>query len=62
MKRGRYKLKLTPNALTVLKARYLLKDSKGDFTETPEQLFKRVSSFIAAIRTKFQVENSHNIW
>ncbi len=41
-------LKLTENALRVLKARYLLKDQKGRVIETPEGMFKRVASHVAS--------------
>ena len=41
-------LRLTENALKVLKARYLLKDQKGRVIETPEGMFKRVASHVAA--------------
>ncbi len=41
-------LKLTENALKVLKARYLLKDQKGRVIETPEGMFKRVASHVAS--------------
>lgn len=41
-------LHLTDNALTVLQRRYLQKDKQGRVIETPEQMFRRVSSFIAA--------------
>lgn len=37
---------LTENSLHTLKERYLRKDSDGNVIETPEQLFKRVSSSI----------------
>ena len=37
------------NALKVLRARYLLKNEKGEVTETVEQLFKRVASVVAQI-------------
>lgn len=40
-------IKLTDNALTVLKRRYLSKDSEGRIIETPKELFERVANFIA---------------
>jgi len=39
---------LSKNSLTVLEKRYLMRDDKGDIIETPEELFKRVASFVAA--------------
>ncbi len=41
-------LELTPNALKILRARYLLKDSRGRVIETPEGMFLRVSRHVAA--------------
>ncbi len=40
-------LRLTPNAVRVLEARYLKKDEEGRCTETPEALFRRVASAVA---------------
>jgi len=40
-------LKLSENALTVLKRRYLKKDEEGKTIETPEELFRRVAQAIA---------------
>ena len=38
---------ISKNGIKVLEKRYLAKDEKGNVLETPEELFKRVSSFIA---------------
>jgi ribonucleoside-diphosphate reductase alpha chain len=38
---------LSPNAITVLQRRYLVKDERGQPTETPEDLFWRVARTIA---------------
>ena len=40
-------LKFTPNALKILKARYLLKDDDGRVIETPAEMFRRVSRTVA---------------
>ena len=42
------RVKLTENAMTVLKRRYLLKDENGEIIETPEQMFWRIARFIAS--------------
>ncbi|MBI4680164.1 MAG: adenosylcobalamin-dependent ribonucleoside-diphosphate reductase, partial [Nitrospirae bacterium] len=42
-------MQLSENALTVLKARYLLRNEQGSIVETPEELFKRVARAIASI-------------
>jgi ribonucleoside-diphosphate reductase alpha chain len=42
------KLDLSPNALTVLERRYLVKDDHGAPAETPENLFWRVARTVAA--------------
>jgi len=42
------KLDLSPNALTVLERRYLVKDDQGRPAETPEDLFWRVARTVAA--------------
>ena len=44
---------LTPNALTVLEDRYLMRDEAGQTAETPGQLFRRVARTIAAVEEKW---------
>ena len=41
-------MNISKNAGTVLKQRYLIKDEKGEATETVEQMFRRVAKAIAA--------------
>ncbi len=44
----RDELKLTVNAVNVLKKRYLLKDESGQVAETPDEMFRRVARAVAA--------------
>ncbi len=39
---------LSPNALTVLKRRYLKKDAQGNPVETPQHMFHRVAKYVAS--------------
>jgi len=39
--------RLTQNALSVLRRRYLARDDQGEIVETPHQMFARVAGFIA---------------
>lgn len=48
--------RLTENALTVLKKRYLAKDGQGKPVETPEGLFRRVARNIALIDILYHEE------
>ena len=41
-------MELTDNARTILSKRYLLKDDAGNVRETPEGLFRRVATYVAA--------------
>ncbi|MBP7861206.1 adenosylcobalamin-dependent ribonucleoside-diphosphate reductase [bacterium] len=52
----------TENALRVLEKRYLMRDKKGNVTETPAELFKRVAKAVARAEKTFgaskkEVEN-----
>ena len=49
---------LSQNALTVLKSRYLKKDESGKVVETPEDLFRRVSNFIAQADKNYGAKDS----
>ncbi|RJS72035.1 MAG: ribonucleotide reductase [Candidatus Syntrophoarchaeum sp. WYZ-LMO15] len=41
-------LKLSDNAITLLRRRYLLKNEKGEVIETPVEMFRRVAKAVAA--------------
>lgn len=45
-------VKISKNAMEVLKRRYLLKDKKGKVIESPVQMFKRIAKFIAKNKTQ----------
>ena len=47
------KLDLTENAVKVLEKRYLKRDKVGNCVETPADMFRRVSDFIASGDLKF---------
>ena len=44
------------NALTVLRRRYLRKDSSGHIVETPEQLLRRVARAVSSVEARFGVD------
>ncbi|MFA5353162.1 MAG: vitamin B12-dependent ribonucleotide reductase [Thermodesulfovibrionales bacterium] len=46
-------LPLTDNAQKVLEKRYLLRNKEGQVIETPEDLFRRVASFVASADTRY---------
>ncbi len=48
-----YGYELTENSIKVLERRYLKKDDKGDISETPDELFRRVARAIAEPDKKF---------
>jgi ribonucleoside-diphosphate reductase alpha chain len=50
----RDELKLTPNAIKVLASRYLLRDDKGNISETPARLFRRVAKAVASADANYK--------
>jgi len=55
-------MKISENAFTVLKSRYLLKNANGFVTENPLQLFKRVASHIAKAELTFGKTKDEKKW
>jgi len=53
-------MELSENALKVLRARYLLKDEKGEVIESPKEMFRRVSHAIAAAEKLYH--NDARFW
>ncbi|RLB06562.1 MAG: hypothetical protein DRG50_05325, partial [Deltaproteobacteria bacterium] len=47
------KINLTPNALRILRARYLKKDPEGHVVETPQEMFQRVAHHVASAEAVF---------
>ncbi len=47
-------MELDENALLVLRKRYLIKDEAGNPVETPDQLFRRVASAVAAAEESYR--------
>lgn len=52
------KPELSKNAIEVLKQRYLIKDDSGNPTETPQQLFRRVATSVAAAEKRYNSNSS----
>lgn len=50
-------LKLTENALTVLKRRYLRKNEKGEVLESPHDMFQRVAHHLAQADASYATES-----
>ncbi|MBC7247413.1 MAG: vitamin B12-dependent ribonucleotide reductase [Actinobacteria bacterium] len=55
-------LKLTVNAVNVLKKRYLLKDERGQVVETPDQMFRRVARAVAAAESLYDPQADTVAW
>jgi ribonucleoside-diphosphate reductase alpha chain len=53
---------ITENALKVLQARYLLRDSSGQVVETPKDLFRRVAHHVAQAETHFRNAKAAARW
>ncbi|MBZ4642692.1 MAG: nrdA [Deferribacteraceae bacterium] len=51
--------KLSANAITVLKKRYLRKDESGNVVETPQGMFQRVAINIATAELKYGFESKY---
>jgi ribonucleoside-diphosphate reductase alpha chain len=54
-------VKLTENALKVLRARYLKKDESGKIIETPEEMFERVAHEVAGAEAKVKGKTSQQV-
>jgi ribonucleoside-diphosphate reductase alpha chain len=50
---SRHEPALTPNALEVLRARYLKRDAKGTVIETPAEMFWRVATHVASVERAY---------
>ncbi|MGC8977050.1 MAG: adenosylcobalamin-dependent ribonucleoside-diphosphate reductase [Candidatus Ratteibacteria bacterium] len=53
------KLKLSVNAINILRKRYLLRNENGEIIETPENLFRRVASYVSMCekeKTRYEEE------
>jgi len=53
---------LSENSLKILERRYLQRNLKGDLTETPNQLFHRVSKAVAAAELHWGNEKDAGFW
>ena len=49
-------LDLTESALRILEARYLKKDIRGNLTETPEEMFRRVANAVASAELSYDAK------
>jgi ribonucleoside-diphosphate reductase alpha chain len=53
---------LTPNAITVLERRYLIKDNQGKVIETPDGMFRRVARYIARAELLYNPSADVKAW
>jgi ribonucleoside-diphosphate reductase alpha chain len=54
-------LMIDENALLVLQKRYLIKDTGGNPVETPDDMFRRVASFVASAESTYDGEEPRQI-
>ena len=52
------RLKFSPNALVVLKKRYLKKNDKGEVSETPDEMLQRVAKAVAVAERNYTKDES----
>lgn len=55
-------VKLSDNAMRVLKARYLRRDSGGQVVETPRQMFERVARVVSEAELDYGPASQSRIW
>lgn len=55
-------VKLSDNAMRVLKARYLRRDSDGQVVETPRQMFERVARAVSEAELEYGPAGQSRIW
>jgi ribonucleoside-diphosphate reductase alpha chain len=53
---------LNDNAIRVLESRYLMRNSQGELTETPEQMFRRVAHHISRAELLYGDEKTAKYW
>src|SRR2546425_102573 len=54
-------LRISENALVILKRRYLLRDENGTVVETPESMFSRVAQAVAEAETTYGKRSSTEV-
>ncbi len=52
------RVNFSPNALLVLKRRYLRKNNKGEVVETPEEMLHRVATTISSVEKKYTSDSA----
>lgn len=55
-------MNFTENAIKVLESRYLRRDASGEIVESPEEMFQRVASSIAAAEQRFGGHEAREKW
>ena len=60
--KSRTAIKLSPNAIEVLRCRYLVKNESGRLIETPAQMFRRVAHHVAQAEIRFGTPAEADQW